>query len=206
MNFKIGRIFSTYWESAIILIKKSATGLASVHFNICLIPYTDYVLIAGMRICRAMILFFLTQAMALAFAVTDPYPPPANAAADLKQAQENVKSSGKLLMVIFGGNWCPDCRVLHDRLRESPVREYAEKHFEIVGVNIGQMDANLDIAQRLGVNLKKGVPAAGFFYPDGKPVGFANQGELEPARGYSAQQVLTFLRQVVEKHTIEKPR
>jgi hypothetical protein len=36
------------------------------------------------------------------------------------------------------------------------VREYAEKHFEIVGVNIGQMDANLDIAQRLGVNLKKG--------------------------------------------------
>jgi hypothetical protein len=64
-----------------------------------------------------MILFALAQAMALAFAVTDPYSPPANAAADLKQAQENAKSSGKLLMVILGGNWCVDYRVLHDRLQ-----------------------------------------------------------------------------------------
>jgi hypothetical protein len=86
------------------------------------------------------------------------------------------------------------------------VREYAEKHFDIVGVNIGQMDANLDIAQCLGVNLKKGVPAVGFFHPDGKPVGFANQVELEPARDYSAQQVLISLRQAVEQHAIEKPR
>jgi hypothetical protein len=56
------------------------------------------------------------------------------------------------------------------------------------------------------VSLKKGVPAAAFFAPDGKPVGITNQGELEPARQYNAQQVLTFLRRVAEQHLIEKPR
>ena len=136
----------------------------------------------------------------------DPYPPTGRAAADLQAAQAKAKSSGKILMVIFGGNWCPDCRVLHQRLDESPVKEYAAKHFVVVGINIGEKDANLDIANRLGVSLAKGVPAAAFIGPDGKPVGFTNQGEIESARNYDAQQVLTFLRKVAEERVIEKPK
>ena len=146
------------------------------------------------------------QAFSPAFAAADPYPPPANAGSDLQHARERARRSGKLLMVVFGGNWCPDCRALHDRIHESPVREYVEARFEIVNVNIGDMDANLGIAKYLGVNLKKGVPAAAFFAPDGKPVGITNQGELEPARQYDARQVLAFLRRVAERHVIEKPR
>jgi thioredoxin-related protein len=142
----------------------------------------------------------------LALAAVDPYPPPANAASDLQRARERARRSGKLLMVVFGGNWCPDCRALHDRMHESPVREYVEARFETVNVNIGEMDANLGIAKDLGVNLKKGVPAAAFFAADGKPVGITNQGELEPARQYNAQQVLAFLHRVAEQHSIQKPR
>ena len=142
----------------------------------------------------------------LALAAADPYPPPANAAADLQRARERAGRSSKLLMVVFGGNWCPDCRALENRLHESPVREYVAERFEVVNVNIGDMDANLGIVKSLGVSLDKGVPAAAFFAPDGKPVGITNQGELEPARQYSAQQVLTFLRAVAERHAIEKPR
>jgi thioredoxin-like negative regulator of GroEL len=147
-----------------------------------------------------------TQALSLALAATDPYPPPANAAADLRQARERARRSSKLLMVVFGGNWCPDCWALHDKLHESPVREYVERRFEIVNVNIGEMDANLGIAKSLGVSLKKGVPAAAFFTPDGKPVGITNRGELSPARQYNAQQILAFLRRVAEQRVIQKPR
>jgi thioredoxin 1 len=146
------------------------------------------------------------QAFSLALAATDPYPPPANAAADLQNARARAKKSGKLLMVVFGGNWCSDCRALHGRMHESPVREYVDSHFEVVSVNIGQMDANLGIAQELGVTLKKGVPAAGFFDPDGRPVGLTNNGELEPAHTYNAAQVLSFLRKVAEQRVVEKPR
>ena len=155
---------------------------------------------------RLVLICAATQALSLALAAADPYPPPANAASDLQRARESANRSGKLLMVVFGGNWCADCRALHDRLHESPVREYVEKHFEIVNVNIEEMNANLGIAKDLGVSLKKGVPAAAFFAPDGKPVGITNQGELEPARQYDARQVLSFLRRVAEQHLIEKPR
>jgi thioredoxin-related protein len=155
---------------------------------------------------RLVLLAAASQVLALAFAAVDPYPPPANAASDLQRARKRVSRSSKMLMVVFGGNWCADCRALHARLHESPVREYVAEHFEIVNVNIGEENANLDLAKELGVSLKRGVPAAAFFTPDGKPVGFTNQGELEPARQYDAQQVLTFLRRVAEQHRIEKPR
>lgn len=145
-------------------------------------------------------------AFSVAAAAADVYPPPGNAAHDLQQARQRAKSSGKLLMVVFGGNWCEDCRVLHARLGESPIREYVAKHFEVVDINIGEMNANLEIAKDLGVTLSKGVPSAGFFDPEGKPVGMTNNGELEPSRQYNAQQVLTFLRKVAEEHVIEKPK
>ncbi len=155
---------------------------------------------------RPLLAFAAVSALAFALHAADVYPPPANAASDLQHARQRAKTSGKILMVIFGGNWCQDCVVLHARLAESPIREYVQQHFEIVGINIGEMDANLQIAKDLGVTLSKGVPAAGFFGPDGKPVGFTNNGELEPARQYDAKQVLTFLRNVAERHVIVKPR
>jgi thioredoxin 1 len=155
---------------------------------------------------RLILISVATPVLSLALTAADPYPPPANAATDLQRARERARRSSKLLMVVFGGNWCADCRALHDRLHESPVREYVETHFEIVNVNIGEMNVNLGIAKDLGVSLKKGVPAAAFFGPDGKPVGITNQGELEPARQYDARQVLTFLRRVAEEHKIEKPQ
>ena len=160
-----------------------------------------------MLLSRRMVLITgVSQVLSTALAAVDPYPPPANAASDLQRARKRASRSAKLLMVIFGGNWCADCRALHDRLHESPVREYVDAHFEVVNVNIGEMNANLGIAKELGVSLKKGVPAAAFFAPDGKPVGITNQGELEPARQYDARQVLMFLRRVAEQHLIEKPR
>jgi thioredoxin 1 len=160
-----------------------------------------------MRLSRRLVLISAAApVLSLALTGADPYPPPANAASDLQRARVCARRSSKLLMVVFGGNWCADCRALHDRLHESPVGEYVEAHFEIVNVNIGEMNVNLGIAKELGVSLKKGVPAAAFFDPDGKPVGITNQGELEPARQYDARQVLTFLRRVAEQHKIEKPQ
>src|SRR5664280_2942113 len=89
---------------------------------------------------RLVLISAATQVLPLALAAADPYPPPANAASDLQRARERASRSSRLLMVVFGGNWCPDCRALHDRLHESPVREYVEQRFEIVNVNIGEMN------------------------------------------------------------------
>ena len=62
-------------------------------------------------------------------------------------------------MVDFGGNWCGDCQVLDIYFHNPENRPILESNFVLVHVNIGHMDENLDIAERYGIPVTKGVPA-----------------------------------------------
>lgn len=135
-----------------------------------------------------------------------PYNSDADAKKDLAAAQARARVAKKGVMVIFGANWCPDCIVLHRLLDESETHAYVRAHFEIVSVDLGRFDKNVDLAQRLGVNLDKGIPAAAFLAADGSSIGNTNQGELEASRNYHSDMILRFLREVAEHHKITRPQ
>jgi thiol-disulfide isomerase/thioredoxin len=135
-----------------------------------------------------------------------PYNPDADAKKDLAAAQARARAARKNVMVIFGANWCGDCIVLHRLLDEPETRAYVHAHFEVVAVDLGRWDRNLDVAEKLGVNLDKGIPAAAFLAPDGSAIGNTNQGELEPSRNYHSDMILRFLREVAEHHKITRPQ
>ena len=138
--------------------------------------------------------------------VPGPYRADANAHKDLAAAQARARAGHKYVFVIFGANWCEDCRVLHRSLESPEVRAYVESHFEIVGVDIGDDGKkNADVARSLGVSLAKGVPAAAILNPDGTTLGRTNNGELEPSRTYQPKQILHFLEGIVEHQQITKP-
>lgn len=134
-----------------------------------------------------------------------PYNPDADAKKDLAAAKARARAAHKDVMVIFGANWCGDCIVLHRLLDEPETRAYVRAHFEVVAVDLGRYDKNLDLAEKLGVNLDKGIPAAAFLAADGTAIGNTNQGELEPSRNYHSDMILRFLRDVAEHHKITRP-
>jgi thioredoxin 1 len=86
------------------------------------------------------------------------YPPVDAAAGQIKAALEEARRTHKRVILDFGGDWCGDCQVLDIYFHQSPNQELLEKNFIKVNVNIGRMDANVDIAHKYGVPLK-GVPA-----------------------------------------------
>jgi len=135
-----------------------------------------------------------------------PYDTKADAHKDLAAAQQRARASKKYVMVIFGANWCGDCVVLHRLLDEPATKAYVDAHFEIVGVDLGRFDKQMDIAKTLKVDLDKGIPAAAFLASDGSSIGNTNDGELEASRNYHSEMILHFLREVVEHHKIVKPR
>lgn len=135
-----------------------------------------------------------------------PYDTKADAHKDIAAAQQRAKASKKYVMVIFGANWCEDCIVLHRLLDEPATKAYVDAHFEIVGVDLGRFDKQVDIARALKVDLDKGIPAAAFLAPDGSSIGNTNDGELEASRNYHSEMILHFLREVVEHHKIVKPQ
>ncbi len=125
--------------------------------------------------------------------VTNPnlYPPPEEAQAELTAALAAAGRDHKRVIVVFGGNWCYDCHVLDATFRSRQIAPLVRQYYEIVHINIGEYDKNLDIAQRYQVPLNKGVPALAVLESDGKLV--VRSGDFENSLKVGPEDVSTFL-------------
>ena len=113
------------------------------------------------------------------------------APADIKAGLAEARRTHKRVILDFGGDWCGDCQVLNIYFHQSPNAELLAKYFVVVDVNIGRMDANLDIAHKYGVPVK-GVPALAVLDGNGKVV-FAQNKEFEDMRTMESSSVTEFL-------------
>ena len=133
-----------------------------------------------------------------------PYDAKADARREIADGKARAAASGKMLMVTFGANWCPDCLTLHKDLEDPVTREYAHAKFEMVNVDVGEFDKNSDVAHDLGIDVN-GIPVAVFFSSDGRPICDTAGGELEPARHYTSREILDFLREVADHRRVVSP-
>lgn len=125
--------------------------------------------------------------------VQAPLPLPYDEAADAKAAVAagiaKAKASGKYLLLDFGGNWCPDCRVMAAVLELDEVAPAFKRDFELVTVDVGRFNKNLDIAQVYGVTVKA-VPAVIILDQNGKFVNAGNPTALSNARAMTPQAIV----------------
>ena len=47
-------------------------------------------------------------------------------------------SKGKQPVVIFGGNWCPDCRILDGTLAMPTIKKFLQQHYQVMHIDIGR--------------------------------------------------------------------
>jgi len=126
-----------------------------------------------------------------------PYKSDVDARVALDAGQARAAESGKILMVTFGANWCPDCLTLQKNLRDPETRAYAEKKFEMVSIDVGDSVKSARVERELGMTVNT-IPLAVFYSSDGKPICDTQRGELKPSRHYSSREILGFLREVVD--------
>jgi thiol:disulfide interchange protein len=87
------------------------------------------------------------------------YSAEADPRADIAAALQQASAEHKRVILDFGGDWCGDCQVLDIYFHQPPNLELLNNHFLLVHVDIGHFDKNLDITDKYGIPLKKGVPA-----------------------------------------------
>jgi thiol-disulfide isomerase/thioredoxin len=88
-----------------------------------------------------------------------PYNESADAAADLLDARQRAKAQNKLLLIDLGGNWCADCRVLAGVMDQAEMRPFLEAHYEVVSVDVGAFNRNMNIPAHYGYKSLAAVPA-----------------------------------------------
>jgi thioredoxin 1 len=132
-------------------------------------------------------------AAAPAWSLPDIYPAPEQAKPDLETAIKQARTEHRRVIVDFGGNWCTDCHVLDGYMHDATNQPIIDRSFLVVHVNIGQRDRNLDIAQRYGIPLSKGVPALAVLDSRGKLLYSQTGGEFEAMRRMDSSSVTEFL-------------
>jgi thioredoxin 1 len=126
-------------------------------------------------------------------ALPDIYPDPSQGSADIGAALKAAAASGKRIILDFGGNWCADCHVLDYFFHDATNRSLLEANYVLVHINVGRMDANVDIASRYEIPLQRGVPALAVLNSRGKLLYSQKTGEFEAMRRMQSTAVTDFL-------------
>ncbi len=96
-----------------------------------------------------------------------PFDEKADAMRDVDLAIAASKTSGKRPLLVLGGNWCHDSRGIAKKFQTTPLSRLIEDGFELVWVDVGHKDRNLDVAERFGVEKLIGTPTILILSPDG---------------------------------------
>jgi len=139
---------------------------------------------------------FLSLAVALAtslaVAADRPYDESADAKAQIQVALHEAAASKQPVLLIFGANWCADCRALDHALKTGRNAELMAQKFKVVKLDVGNFDHNLDVTAAYGNPTKKGIPSAVIVSPDNKVLFVTRAGELADARRMSDDGIYEF--------------
>ena len=117
----------------------------------------------------------------------------------MNNALQQANTQHKKVLVIFGANWCPDCREL-DKSLHGKSAELVDSKFVVVKIDVGHFDKNLEISKAFGEPTKKGIPAAVLLNDKSDVLYATKAGELSNARRMSEQGVYDFFEQIAAKN------
>ena len=129
-----------------------------------------------------------------------PYNETADAKADIQQALARAGDDHKAVLVVFGANWCPDCRVLDGSFKQGPNADLVARNFEVVKVDLGRYNHNVEVAQSYGVDVKQGIPTVAILSARGDVLYVTKDKELADARHMGDDGIYQFFQKVVADH------
>src|SRR5215471_11769635 len=125
-----------------------------------------------------------------------PYDEKANASAQVDAVIARAKKSGKRVLIDLGGNWCADCRILAGLMELPEMQSFLKAHYEMVSVDVGRFNRNLQIPARYGITQRlEGVPAFLVVTTDGKLVNAGRVSAIQDARHMTPQALADWLAQ-----------
>jgi thioredoxin 1 len=154
-----------------------------------------------MKILHA--LFFVFIAVT-ATAAESPYNETADAKLEIKQALTEATSANIPVIIVFGANWCGDCKMLDTAMKSGASASLLARDFKIVKVNVGHFDKNLDVPKSYGVPLEKGIPAVAIISSKNEVLYVTKDGELADARKMGDNGIYEFFKRVTASTKVKK--
>ena len=119
--------------------------------------------------------------------------PTGDAHQQIQETLARARREHKNILLVFGADWCYDCHVLDKAFHRPDIGPILNTNYELVNIDIGNGDKNLDIAAQYQLPLNRGVPAVAVLDSSGNLLFSQKSGEWERARGLGPQDLKEFL-------------
>ncbi|MEQ8936185.1 MAG: thioredoxin family protein [Amphiplicatus sp.] len=126
----------------------------------------------------AFLVCLLSSVVTVSFAALDkaahehkeprPFDETRGAMADVDAALARAEVRGARTLLVLGGNWCHDSRALAAKFETPELAALIVEKYELVFVDVGHRDRNLDVAKRFGVGDLLGTPTVLIVSPAGE--------------------------------------
>ena len=121
-----------------------------------------------------------------------PYDEKADAHEQIAAAIAEASKAQKNVILVFGANWCGDCRALNAQMHKEELAALIATNYEVVKVDVGRFNKNRDIGEKYHVPLTHGIPALAVLDPGGNLLYAMDQGQFSNARSMSYESIRDF--------------
>lgn len=133
------------------------------------------------------------------FSQVDVYSNKADARKDVATAIAKAKVEGKNVMLMFGGNWCPWCKLFKETCLGDPkLAKLLTENYKRVCVGARE---NKDMLIEYGNPNRFGYPVFVILNSDGKPIHTQDSALLESGEKYSTKEIIAFFEKWTVKNT-----
>ena len=95
-------------------------------------------------------------------------------------------------LVIFGANWCPDAQCLEAVMRMLTVTKFLAQHYEIMRVDVGDYDQNMELYTVFDMPSEEGVPRVVILDLKGRVLNFDSNDRWRTARETDPQEIFNY--------------
>tara|TARA_B100001142_G_scaffold51301_1_gene48719 strand:- start:5049 stop:5546 length:498 start_codon:yes stop_codon:yes gene_type:complete len=111
---------------------------------------------------------------------------------------DETLQQSKQPILIFGGNWCPDCRILDGTLQLPTIKKFMNKNYNIMHIDIGRYDKNMELISYFGIPKEKGVPRVLVFDKNKIIINKKSTKEWTTARDRRKQEVFDYFQSLAQ--------
>lgn len=105
------------------------------------------------------------------------------------------------LILVFGADWCKDCRSLKERFVNNPnISSLIHSNFVVLNIDVGQFDKNVEFAKNFGSPQDKGIPSLVIIDPsqNDKILASTNAGEFSNASNMNDESIENYLKKFIK--------
>ena len=105
-------------------------------------------------------------------------------------------AENKKPIIIFGANWCPDCRIFSGTIDIPKINEFIETYFNILYVDVKRYEINMNLIEYFDIPAEEGIPRVLVFDFNKNVINKSSTTEWRTARDRSSQDIFNFFQEM----------